>query len=58
MSIDCVIQVKMLLFLRTILVEDDDEDLGKIILINRARAYADNTVAGRANEFSRPILIF
>ena len=56
MSIDRVIQVKNLLFLRTILVEED-EDLGKIILANRARAFAYNPVAGRANEYSSPISV-
>ena len=54
MSIDRVIQVKKLLFLRTILIADDP-DISKQILYNRAIEFSDNMEEGRLNEFSSPI---
>ena len=54
MSIDRVIQVKKLLFLRTILIADDP-DISKQILYNRAIEFSDNLELGGLNEFSSPI---
>ena len=54
MSIDRLIQVKKLMFLRTILVLDD-EDTCKRILAARANAFSENINLGRLNEFSSPI---
>ena len=54
MSIDQVIQVKKLLFLRTILIADD-RDISKQILYNRAIEFSDNLEICRQNEFSSPI---
>ena len=54
MSIDRVIQVKKMLFLRTILIADD-LDISKQILYNRAIEFSDNVETCRQNEFSSPI---
>ena len=54
MSIDRVIQVKKLLFLRTILVMEE-QDICKRILKVRANDYANNVEKGRMNENSSPI---
>ena len=54
MSLDRIIQVKKLLFLRTILVMKD-EDVCKRILIARTNDFADNFNLARQNEFCSPI---
>ena len=54
LSIDRLIQIKKLIFLRTILVSEDD-DICKRILIARATEFSANMALGRINEFSSPI---
>ena len=54
MSLDRVIQVKKLLFLRTIMVLNDD-DRCKRILVNRANELCENLNVKKRNEFSSPI---
>ena len=54
MSLDRVVQVKKLMFLRTILVMEDD-DICKRILVTRARVFADNIEAARLNINCSPI---
>ena len=54
MSIDRFIQVKKLLFLRTILIADEN-DTCKRILCTRAVDFANNIGKGRANEHASPI---
>ena len=54
MSIHRVIQVKKLMFLRTILVMEDN-DICKRILVHRAEEFCNNIEIGRRNEFCSPI---
>ena len=54
LSIDRVIQIKKLMFLRTILVMEDD-DTCKRILRDRAQFFADNLESSRQNVHSSPI---
>ena len=54
LSIDRVIQIKKLMFLRTILVMEDD-DICKRILFNRAKVFADNLEMSRQNAHYSPI---
>ena len=54
MSLDRVVQVKKLMFLRTILVMADD-DICKRILSVRAEEFCNDLATGRINAFSSPI---
>ena len=54
MSLDRLIQVKKLLFLRTILVMKDD-DINKRILIKRTNDFANNIETSSANKNKSPI---
>ena len=54
LSLDRLIQVKKLMFLRTILVMGD-EDICKRILVNRAEEFCDNRNTCMRNEFASPI---
>ena len=54
MSLDRMIQVKELLFQRTILVMDDD-DIFKRILVTRSNEFNENIAMNRRNELRSPI---
>ena len=54
MSLDRVIQVKKLMFLRTITVMEDN-DVCKRILVNRSQEYVEDVAKGRLNEYSSPV---
>ena len=54
MSLDRYIQVKKLLFLRTILV-GEEHDISKRLLYTRAIDFANDPFTGRANEHNSPI---
>ena len=54
MSLDKVIQIKKMMFLRTILIMDEG-DVCKRLLNVRAHEYVENNAEGRINEFCSPI---
>ena len=54
MSLDRLIQVKKLMFLRTILVMGE-EDICKRILVSRANEFCENLNTSMRNEFASPI---
>ena len=54
MSLDRVVQVKKLLFLRTIMVMDDD-DRCKMIMMSRANEFCENLEVKKRNEYGSPI---